>query len=147
MEDLKFLDEHKISALYDKVELILKSFNLNLVIDTENDQRENEIQNNLLSICLAVQNLQYRPEPNLESLDDQVFFNYMQKIKQSANAKPEALLVEQLVCIKNLITRAEFNMTPKQVHQMFVFFKNMSQTRRDIKYNEAKEKRLLKARE
>lgn len=57
MEDLKFLDEYKISAMYDKVEMILKSFNLNLVIDTVNEKRGNEIQNNLLSICLAIQNL------------------------------------------------------------------------------------------
>jgi len=50
----------------------------------------------------------------------------MQKIRQSQNSKPEAHLVEQLVCIKNLVARAEFNMTPKQVNQMFILFKNMS---------------------
>ena len=81
MEDLKFLDENKISQMYDKIEMILKSFNLNLVIDTIDDKKENEIQNNLLSICLAIMNLQYRPEPNLLDLDDQVFASHMQKIK------------------------------------------------------------------
>ena len=43
MEDLKFLDENKISVMYDQIEMILKSFNLNLVIDTIDDKRENEI--------------------------------------------------------------------------------------------------------
>ena len=113
MEDLKFLDEHRISQLYDKIEMILKSFNLNLVIDTVDDKRENEIQNNLLSISLAIMNLQYRPEPNLPDLEESLFASYMQKIRQSQSSKPEAQLVEQLVCIKNLVTRAEFNMTPK----------------------------------
>ena len=145
MEDLKFLDEHRISQLYDKIEMILKSFNLNLVIDTVDDKRENEIQNNLLSISLAIMNLQYRPEPNLPDLEESLFVSYMQKIRQSQSSKPEAQLVEQLVCIKNLVTRAEFNMTPKQVHQMFILFKNMSQARRDVKYNSQKEKRLEKA--
>ena len=79
-------------------------------------------------------------------LDDMILKSYLSNIDLRL-VDGNVVLIDRLNCIKNLVNRAEFDLTERQSVQIHVKFKEFCTTRKDLLFEEKKKARMDKVME
>lgn len=144
LEDLKFLDNEYIGQNFAKIELMLANNKQNLLIDlTEHKIMVHSIKQNFCEVCLAFQNLSsnYKPHPQL---DERFLKSQLGRLKIPKNTVEE-VIIDQIMVIREIITKPAFNLTSKQINQISTVFNDFNKMRRNMTFEEKRLGRYQKA--
>ena len=106
MEDLKFLDSDHIEKNFKKLEFLISKYGVNLTVDVETQEQLNYVKSNFFALFCAIQNLKIKKEN--PQIDDAEFKQIIGQVNSSQKDEL-VLIIEQLICLKNLVDRPKFN--------------------------------------
>ena len=122
MEDLKFLDSEHIEKNFKKLEFLISKYGVNLTVDVESQEQLNYVKSNFFTLFCAIQNYLIKKENS--EINDAEFKHFVGQV--NCSQKDElVLIIEQLICLKNLVDKPKFSFKDSQtkiMHQTFLKF-------------------------